>query len=256
MIAKFGRRLLDAIALRFSEAENRLDDFRMVNAPPRFDEPIDFGHAQLHASQFNPACLCELNIEPRVLFDVGAFDAGVAGLLRRTFPAAIIFTFEADPFLFPTVKKNAASFGATPVNLAACDREGMIEWNMANGGGQGSFFSHAENYKRRYGDVAQVSRTTVACGRFDTFCRAHAIAQIDFMHLDVEGAEYEVLVGLGELRPSLIFLETISRELWIGAKSSAQVHQLLSRMGYCVAGDFREDRLYIHHSSAPALLPH
>lgn len=168
----------------------------------------------------------------------------------------MIFAFEADPFLFPAVKKNAASFDATAVNLAACDREGTIEWNVANGGGQGSLFSHTDNYKQRYRGVAQVSRTTVACGRLDTFCRVNAVEKIDFLHLDVEGAEYEVLIGLGDLRPSVIFLETISRDLWIGAKSCAQVHQLLSQMGYCVAGDFRGDRLYVHHSAAPAPRSH
>jgi FkbM family methyltransferase len=249
LILKIARRLLDAVALRFSEAEKRLDDFRMVTAPPRIDEPIDFGHARLYASQFNPAWIRELNIEPLVLFDVGAFDAGVSGLLRRSFPHAAIFTFEADPSLFATVEKNAELFNAVPVNLAICDRDGLIEWNVANGGGQGSIFPHTNNYKRRFAHVAQVFKTSVACGRLDTFCDEKAIEKIDFMHIDVEGAEHEVITSLGDLRPRLIFLETISRDLWIGAKSSAQVHRLLSQMGYCVAGDFRSDRLYIHYSA-------
>jgi hypothetical protein len=107
---RLARRLLDAIAVRFSEAEKRLDELRLVTAPPRLDEPIDFGHATLHASQFNPEWLSELKIEPCILFDVGAFHAEVAGFLRRSFPDATIFAFEADPRLFKVAATNAERF--------------------------------------------------------------------------------------------------------------------------------------------------
>jgi hypothetical protein len=87
------------------------------------------------------------------------------------------------------------------------------------------------------------------CARLDSFCIEQGIDKIDLLHIDVEGAEYEVLIGMANMRPALIYLETISRGQWTGAKSSGEVHRLLSRIGYCLAGDFRTDRLYAHHSA-------
>ena len=46
---RVARRLLDAIAARFSEAEKRLNELSLVTAPPELDEAIDFGHTTLHA---------------------------------------------------------------------------------------------------------------------------------------------------------------------------------------------------------------
>ena len=66
-------------------------------------------------------------------------------------------------------------------------------------------------------------------------------------HIDVEGAEYQVLMGMGSMRPKMIFVEASSNgtELWIGAKSSRDVHRLISKYGYALAGDFTSDRLYV-----------
>jgi FkbM family methyltransferase len=235
------RRLLDGIAIRFSGAEQRLNELRLVSAPPRSNDPIDFGAVTLHASQFTPEWLNELRIEPAVIFDVGAFHSGVAAFLRRSYPNATIFAFEADPAIFKIAAKNAEQFGITPVNVAVSDYDGVISWHgAANGGPQGSVFARFEN-------ISQTPGIQIPCSRLDSFCAERRITAIDVLHVDVEGAEYETLIGLGSIRPQVIFLEAMSRAMWVGAKSSGEVHRLLSRMGYCLAGDFRTDRLYVHH---------
>jgi FkbM family methyltransferase len=234
-VTALARRALDALAVRFSEAEKRLNELRLVSSPP-----LQQGRsAGLVVSQFNPKWLDELQIQPRTILDVGALDAGVSIFLRQHFPSASIFAIEADPKLFTAIEKNAKPFDVSPINVALCERDGRIRWYpAASGRGQGSILA-----ARRSGH--HLPPIEVACTRLDTLCTGRRIDAIDFVHMDVEGAEYEVLLGLGALRPRAIFLETIWRELWIGARSA---HRLLSQMGYCLAGDFRQDRLYVHHS--------
>lgn len=228
----FGGRLLDAIAVRFSKAEIRLDELRLVDAPPK----------RAHGSQFNPKWMAEFGIEPKVLFDVGAYHGGVAKMLLEAFPNAMVWAFEADPSHFITCSANLLRHRIGIVKAAVTDRDGTVNWfPSANGGGHGSV------YKRLDG-IAQKGRSEVRGIRLDTFCHKNLIKHIDLLHIDVEGAESLALIGLGELRPSLVFLESVSRNRWLGAESSKQVHRLMMAMGYCLAGDFRTDRLYIHHS--------
>jgi hypothetical protein len=112
-------------------------------------------------------------------------------------------------------------------------------------GAQGSLFLHTEAYKARYPSIKQATGTKVQSTRLDTFCSRSGSSSIDLLHVDVEGAEFNVISGMGELRPAMIFVETMSRGLWQGARSSADVHRLLSSRGYALVGDFRSDRLYV-----------
>jgi FkbM family methyltransferase len=228
------RRALDAFALRFSEAEKRLSGLTLVTHPANDD-----------GSVFNTLWLAEFGIEPRLIMDIGSFDAFDAIRFKRGFPQARVIAFEADPDRFTTVK-NAAGSGVVAVQSAVGVTDGEATWYQAKSAdsvsSQGSLFPHAKTF-------AGFSQTKLAkkvpVTRLDTYCRENGIDEIDFAHIDVEGAEFEVLSGLGPLRPKMIFLEMIARETWIGSKSSAELHRLLTRLGYILAGDFRSDRLYV-----------
>lgn len=251
---KLARRALNAFALRFSEAEKRLAELWLVQAPPlnpgsNSATTPDGKILTVEFSLFNPKWFDEFGITPTTIFDVGSYDAGDAIRFKETYPKAAVYTFEADPHRFPVVDQNAAAFGITAVNLAVCDHDGQMDWfpstSAGASGAQGSIFPHSETYKSAYPNVMQTERRKVQSTRLDTFCSRSGISNVDFIHVDVEGAEFNVVAGLGNVRPAIIFLETISRGLWRGARSSADVHRLLSRYGYVLAGDFRSDRLYV-----------
>ncbi|MGD0420695.1 MAG: FkbM family methyltransferase [Xanthobacteraceae bacterium] len=253
MIA-IARRALNAFALRFSEAEKRLAELSLVqNSPltPGIQNVMtsDGKAIPVGFSLFNPNWLDEFGIVPTTIFDVGSYDAGDAIRFKQAYPDALVYAFEADPARFAVVDCNAQAFGVEAVNLAVSDHDGNADWFASNAagavGGQGSLFPHTELYKARYRGVRQTGRIKVQTTRLDSFCRRSGIDNIDFLHVDVEGAEFNVIAGLGTLRPAMLFIETISRGLWHGAYSSADVHRLLSRYGYVLASDFRSDRLYV-----------
>jgi FkbM family methyltransferase len=229
------RRVLDAFALRFSVAEQRLADLTLVRQP-----------VSAVGSLFNPAWLSEFGVDPRVIMDIGSYDAFDAIRLKTQFPQARVIAFEADPDRFAIAERNAQGSGVTVVPCAVGASDGQRGWYQAKStdgiGGQGSFFVHAKTFA----NISQAKAANdVHVTRLDSYCRGAGIADIDLLHIDVEGAEYEVLTGLGALRPKMIFLETIARHNWKGAKSSADLHRFLTRARYVLAGDFRSDRLYV-----------
>jgi FkbM family methyltransferase len=229
------RRALDAFALRFSVAEQRLSDLTLVRHP-----------VNTVGSFFNPLWLSEFGIEPRSIMDIGSYDAFDAIRLKQHYPQARVMAFEADPDRFTVVNRNTSENGVVAVQCAVGSIDGYLGWyqsKTADGvGSQGSFFPHA---KQIPGIFQSKAPTEVQVTRLDTYCRQNSIDKIDLIHIDVEGAEYEVLTGLGDIRPKMIFLEMIARQTWKGARSSADLHRLLTRLGYVLAGDFRSDRLYV-----------
>lgn len=251
---RLGRRALDAFALRFSEAERRLADLSLVRSPPlplegTLVHRTDTGE-EVHAnhSRFNPVWPTEFGFEPTTIFDVGSFDAGDAIRLRLAFPKAQAYSFEPDPTRYPIVEQNAKRFGIVAANLAVTDKDGRIDWFASSGGSSGSTLPHSDAFRKRH-PYFKLTKLPEAVGatRLDSFCKANDVKSIDVLHIDAEGAEHQVLSGLGDLRPRLIFHEITPRELWKGAHSGRELHVLLSRMGFVLAGDFRADRLYLRH---------
>lgn len=223
-------------------------------------EPDGFFHPapgiRLYRSAFNVAWLAEFGIEPKVILDVGSYDGGDGVRFKQAFPSCRVVSFEADPDRFETVAR-AADFGVEPVQCAVSSADGQGDWfatkdrlvGEAGSGSQGSLYRQNDVLNRKFTFVEQATTpVSVQTMRLDTFCRARAIAAIDLAHIDVQGAEYDVLAGLGALRPALLYIEVEQGDGagWISAKGTPEVHALCLSLGYALAGDFGTDRLYVH----------
>jgi hypothetical protein len=118
---------------------------------------------------------------------------------------------------------------------------------------QGSFFKHTDIYKSTNPRIIQsengvtIQTTTVA-----EFCATNRINSIDLLYVDVEGAELQVIKGLGELRPKIVFVETLDfsnatkEPMWVGATNSTELEQYLFSIGYVLVKILDADRLYFH----------
>jgi FkbM family methyltransferase len=263
--------LVNALAKRATEAERDVEAFKArLRSLSLFDNPQEaegFYEAadglQLYRSAFNLAWMGELGVAPKTILDVGAYDGGDAVRFKQAFPSAHVVAFEADPDRSDVVGQNVVPFKVEIVAQAAGDTDGTASWFQSEDrlndtghlGGQGSFFRHSESYRQRYQHIVQSeTEITVPCLRLDTFCRQRAINDIDLLHVDVEGAEFQVLTGLGELRPTLIYVEAFSDDFggWIGSRRAKDVHRLLASRGYILAGDFFSDRLYVTYQGYSA----
>jgi len=265
---RVGRRWPDPNLTReYASVQMRLDSLRLVKNQPDLESeftcelPGTGHHRRLCRSGFNISWISEFGIVPKVIFDIGSYDGGDSIRFKEKFRDASVISFEADPVRYRIVRENVEPFGIKPVNSAVCERDNPIQWYQASYddiegrsvGGQGSLFRHSAEFRREF-DFIQQSETsiTVKGTRIDSFCREVGVDEIDLAHIDVEGAEYEVICGLGSTLPRMIYLET-TFDRWIGAKNPREVHRKLSSIGYVLAADLPGNRLYVRTDVARCL---
>jgi len=188
--------------------------------------PATLEERRLYHSAFNMAWIDELRLSPKVVLDIGAYDGGDSIRFKSRFPDARVVAFEADPVAW--YQAHDARF------------------DDGKAGSQGSMYRHSPACKQRYDFVRQSATPISVEGiRIDTFCRRAGIDDVDVAHIDVEGAEYDVVAGLGDIRPKLLYVEAAPFDAWIGAKRPAELHRKLSCSGYLLAADLGGDRLYL-----------
>lgn len=197
---------------------------------------------------------------PRVIFDVGTWDANDAIAFKHNWPQARVVAFEACPVNHAKIMARglAVAEGVEVEHGAVCDRIGVVPFhscedaNLGPGlGMSGSIHQPTEKLLRDAPNLGFGSPRNVRSLRLDEFCRGKGIEQIDVLHVDVQGAEISVLTGLGTLRPGMIFLETDETEEaghYAGAASRVELFTLRNVMGYACVWDSGSDQLWIRKS--------
>lgn len=201
-------------------------------------------------SRFNLSWLADLGIAPKVIVELGSFDGGDSHRFKIHFPQARVISVEADPDRISEVRATLADIDVEIQQFAACDTNAPVDWFSSQVGGethaQGSMYRHTDEYKTRFPQVSQAADPIQVDGkRFDTFCSDSDLTEIDFLHMDIEGAEISVLRSLGDIRPRLIYMEW-REQGFIGNETPAQAAQLMTDLGYVLMADLGEDRLYLH----------
>ena len=239
--------------LRLHLARLRLLRWGITATPLRegeYDTDIEGTPIRLSHSGFNTKWLAQLNIEPKVVLELGSFDGGDALRFARAFPKARIVTVEADPVRVGVVSKNLANTHAEVANNAVCLKDGPIDWytSKIDGkvDGQGSLYQHSDEYKEKFPHIEQTTESVTVDGlRFDRLCELNNIDEIDFMHMDIEGAEFDALSSMGNIRPKLIFMEMLPN-YFEKVKGGKAIEKLLASFGYTLVARLSQDRLYIH----------
>lgn len=122
-------------------------------------------------------------LHPQLLVDVGSGFEEYTNLLRQHFPSAEVHSFDPQ--------------SGTP---AIGGRDGEVVFRVFPGCPQRS--TGASNYRDQIEGFSLVRKVPVR--RLDTLFPGR---QIDFLKIDVEGMEWDVLEGLGVLRPTLVQFE-------------------------------------------------
>jgi FkbM family methyltransferase len=239
--------------LRLHLARLRLLRWGITATPLRegeYDTEIEGAPIRLSHSGFNTKWFSQLNIEPKVVLELGSFDGGDALRFARAFPNTRIVTVEADPVRVEVVIKNLAHTHAEVVNNAVCLKDGPIDWytSKIDGkvDGQGSLYQHSDEYKEKFPHIEQTTESVTVDGlRFDRLCELNNIDEIDFMHMDIEGAEFDALSSMGNIRPKLIFMEMLPN-YFEKVEVGKAIEKLLASFGYTLVARLSQDRLYIH----------
>lgn len=154
----------------------------------------------------------------------GAHLFAEASLLWDLLPAVKTWVlYEPNPELFAQLQsrfKNDAHVYVFPYALS--DRDGEAELNISSNQGLSSSLLPLGSHKDASPDVSYVDRIRVPCRTLDSVIQAHHLPAPDFLFLDIQGAEYQVISSLSsELRLNiqLLFTETSTTEVYQGAKT-------------------------------------
>jgi FkbM family methyltransferase len=132
-------------------------------------------------------------IKNGVLFDVGANHGSYTRFLRRLSPGSRIHAFEPHPKTFASLQQRAAGPLVTLVNMAVSDRSGTVQ-----------LYDFAEDDGSTQASLAQASvglfdpdtiSHTVEATTIDAYMAQAGIDTIDFLKIDTEGFDINVLRG-------------------------------------------------------------
>lgn len=152
---------------------------------------------------------------PGTVFEIGACEAEHTPAYLRLFPRARFLLFEPLPRNVSSIKSKLESFADRDIRifqLALSDARGNSTFHVSSGQpGQAPAGPDSDVPSRSssllppraerptmlewltFPETIEVQTETLAA-----FCREHGIGAIDFVHMDVQGAELMVLRGAGD----------------------------------------------------------
>jgi FkbM family methyltransferase len=169
-------------------------------------------------------------VRPAVILDVGANVGFYSLTLARAFPDCIVHGFEPDPEIFRTFAENCRLNGLANVRLRCLglsERAGTA-WLHRERGATGD--------NAGMGHLDPSGELTIETDTLDHYCQAEGIDRVDFLKVDVEGAELSVLSGaarlLGERRVGLLMVEISEWQLSHFRARPEDVWRRLGGLGY------------------------
>jgi len=181
---------------------------------------------------------------PSVCYDIGAHDGKFAEMLRRLLPKAEIHQFEGSP-------KKAQKVKVGPWHKVVLSDKDDAEVVFYHDGGTG------DTYMRETDQFLKTNyqTTTVKTRRLDTYVDENFLPYPDFIKIDVQGAELDVLVGCNDIlnRCKLIHCEIPAEGIEFNSGSPSQKEYLdfFKNAGFIhtkhIKDHLRDKKLVIQH---------
>jgi len=138
-------------------------------------------------------------LQMRVMFDVGANIGQSALLYAGHFPNATIWAAEPTDNSFAALREASAALpGVRPIQAAFGEAAGTVRMTMKS------------TWTRNHVTTAPLSDIVreVRIHRLDEYCAAEGIEEINFLKIDTEGHDLEVLKGATGTLPRIDFVQT------------------------------------------------
>lgn len=170
--------------------------------------------------------------ENPTILEIGCNDGSHSLWFREIFESPKIYCFEPDP---RAIERFRSKVGSQPnielFEIALCDRDGTVEFFQSDG--HSEFHDHGLTPQgwdlsgsiRKPKDHLSVHpwvtfdrKITVNASTLDTWRNEHNIGEVDFIWMDVQGAEMDVFRGAQNslCRTRFIYTEYSNQELYEG----------------------------------------
>lgn len=135
------------------------------------------------------------NLEFKIFFDVGANVGEWTQAVIRQNPTAKIYCFEISEEIFNILKNNQTASNVKIHNLGLSNSTEEIEYkDYGKNLGINSIIKEVDIFDKSHKPKILTAKVT----RGDAFCEENSINEIDFLKIDVEGAEHLVLDGFSK----------------------------------------------------------
>ncbi len=203
-----------------------------------------------------------------VIFDIGSCEGEDTVRYARLFPRARLFSFESLPTNQDLIRRNLTRYAVTNaevVPLALADRAGEAVFHVSSGRPSDEFAGKDWNYGNKsssllppagkeamYGWIEFKEAITVPTDTLDRFCQSRELTRIDFIHMDVQGAERLVLAGAAAMLPRVgaIWLEVSDQPLYAGQMLRSEIEDFMRSHGFALGCEVRReiegDQFYVN----------
>lgn len=209
-----------------------------------------------------------------VIFDIGACEAEDSIRYSRLFPRSTIYAVEPLASNLARARSHLERHSVTNVRLVDCalsDADGDATFYVSSGRPPGAPRESEWDYGNKSSSLLEPTQhlevtpwlrfdetVTVPTRTLDRLCRESDVAAIDFIHLDVQGAELKVLSGgeaiLGTVRA--IWLEVEATELYRDQPLKDTVEEFLTSHGFekhlDTVGAVSGDQFWVRRPKSPS----
>lgn len=192
-----------------------------------------------------------------VILDIGAHEGDEISLFLEYYPNASVYAVEADPSPYLRLKKRFAHDSRVKCfNVAIAHYNGQVLFNCSSGWFQdkrstehdcsGSIL-FPKLHLELAPNVAFVNQINVECQTLDSFIEENSLDIPDFIWMDVQGAEYNVLLGGGAVLNKVkgLYTEYGLLELYEGQKDLWFIETYLQSFGFSLKKRYPCDALFV-----------
>jgi len=181
------------------------------------------------------SAILEYDLEVETFMEIGSKDGHDAAFLADalSLKSKNVYILEAHPAFYKMIMKTYPHYKV--FNMAAWNETTQIEFNAARNRDDGRSSLLSRNI---YNSPAFI-KTMVNASRLDDFLIRENIAKVDVMKIDVEGAAFEVLKGLGSAleEVKLIQVETELKKVWKDQRIKEEVFEFMTSSGFKLIWD-------------------
>jgi FkbM family methyltransferase len=207
-------------------------------------------------------------VEPSVIFDIGACEGEDSIRYSNLFKTATIYSFEPLPDNYNKCLKNFIKYSndrIKPFQLALSSSDSFAKFYVSSGNPEGVIHSDwdygnkssslypPDSSHKQFEWLKFEKQIKVKTQTISSFCIDQSIQKIDFIHMDVQGAELEVLKGAGNKLKTIkaIWLEVENISMYKGQPLRKDIEKFMrsSKFFKIIDTAFREsgDQLYLNN---------
>ena len=179
-----------------------------------------------------------IKTECPVILEIGCNDGSDTRAFLRVTPHAKVYCFEPDPRAVRRFKENLGSQidKVRLFEIALSDRTGQIDFHLSSSGGdlpdgwdQSGSIRPPKNHLIEFPWCTFEKTISVSTCRLDDWCAEHEVSHVEFIWMDVQGAEGDVIVGAQNIlkETKFVYTEYSNKELYEGQPTLKSLLALL-----------------------------